>query len=944
MNYYIEPLHNGLVNAKHPLLLQEGELQAAAGLIYLPNSFAPAIAPLISATIVTTSTALTAAVGSSPTMRLTGAAQAALEPPFGQNASAYNYVIVLQNHAQVTSTATAGNALLQPTYCYFLLDRLSALTATAQTTPCLGDIHSVSSVAAGSQTITSQGIGAVPLDTKAVVYDGLSTNRIFRRDGFMRAHGMEPVSIAPSAITTVGVANVTATGVYDYWFVPIYRSSGAYASANVSDFVEGAYAAANPATANITATATQAVKLTIKRDSIPGTATHLKVYRSETPREDLRVPVFPDGVAISEFEIGETVEIDTTTIPGPPADIEFIDQVVTSTAEFYATTGTILQRTVGFGSYTGAITAVTGAGTASYIDIVNPILAPAPNRRHYIATILLKEFPTATGFINGWNVHITASTPTAVGGNWVEFMAWAGYANNTDPTGRTFDMEAYGWPRNGMDALEVSQRAFYDRTIPYAVKSGFLQTATAEFIIGEGYWPNLLIPTQAGSPNAGKYSTWDRTRMSSYGFTIGIDVGINQAQTLRIHDIKIVAKTGTTPDIIASKELYYPYIEVGDPNNDAATVTAARDFPPPVAKLALLYKDRLLIVPKDNPNVIRYSPVGYHESFPELYYIPIRSEHVDGIRGLEEVNGKVIFVTDSAGWRLEYLPTENDATFDRENAATLISTRLGALDYRSVCRYATPDGKQEVAVANLNAIYSTDGYSVTNLTPDLSFGSYTPKLLRDDPDTQCLVLIMTNGAMFYGSYAPGHRRPGGGLKWTGPIRAIPDQSYTAGLIQDVTNVRHTNGQTRMLITPVHSAATAHDGYALYITDYTQAAYRNATATRPTSEINAITRPLALGGEDDSFRLESFGVLGDTRGTGVNVSAFPSEINRYLSEVLTATIPSPTGSYVYDVKGTMLGHAHRMTFSVNPDSAPTYSWRPVGFKIGHTPLGTDKGKL
>jgi hypothetical protein len=202
----------------------------------------------------------------------------------------------------------------------------------------------------------------------------------------------------------------------------------------------------------------------------------------------------------------------------------------------------------------------------------------------------------------------------------------------------------------------------------------------------------------------------------------------------------------------------------------------------PAASTGAIFDGSLVINSKNEPNKLYYSVPGYPDYFPtDVYWFELPGVHNDRITYIGTINGRLVVGTRGNLWRINYLPSQDDASFQRGQAIDLISDSVGIVNPASACTFTNANGQLELAFVDANGVYSTDGYSVRKLSQDLLWvgnngvvatsmaannNIYTAiRGLVNDPRTQTLRLL-TSSRTFIGSYAAIHAKQGGGLKWT----------------------------------------------------------------------------------------------------------------------------------------------------------------------------------
>src|SRR4029077_5340379 len=138
------------------------------------------------------------------------------------------------------------------------------------------------------------------------------------------------------------------------------------------------------------------------------------------------------------------------------------------------------------------------------------------------------------------------------------------------------------------------------------------------------------------------------------------------------------------------------------------------------------------------------------------------------------VNDRLVVCLDASTWRLNYLPSERDASFDRGKSKSPISSTYGCI-HPMCATVFSPGGAQDyLAFVSHHGVHSTDGFSFETYTDGLDWdrilrpGSSTPIALINDRQ-RCLLLFYFQNTADYGpetflclamSYGEGHWQNG----------------------------------------------------------------------------------------------------------------------------------------------------------------------------------------
>lgn len=255
------------------------------------------------------------------------------------------------------------------------------------------------------------------------------------------------------------------------------------------------------------------------------------------------------------------------------------------------------------------------------------------------------------------------------------------------------------------------------------------------------------------------------------------------------------------------------------------TSQVGKNGQPPSSSTGAIYQGCLVVNDVANPNLIRFSFPDDIESFPESYYVPFDElPGSDAIRCIKVVNSRLIIMADRAVWRLNYLPSERDASFDREKCKEPISGTYGCLNAMCACIYS-PDGKTEkLAFVSNVGIHSTDGYEFETLTHKLDWRAMFPAgataiALINDSEKKLLRFYFRNDSFDANetylcltfSYAPDHAVEDG-LK-CGGFMHVRNTDAGGGFVplESVWSVPRANGDTSVYLGYGGASAAAGAG-------------------------------------------------------------------------------------------------------------------------------------
>jgi hypothetical protein len=765
----IEPLNGGMVTSRDPSMLAQGETQLAKNCLYYQDNEHLGRVPGVSAWNTTT-----------------------------------NHLI---NGLASCRFADGTNKLL------------AQIKATADNTVTYRLANAETNNSSLSVAVTgltgSERIVTTQADNRHYVFNGVDDNLVLLKDGTFRPHGLKPAvdggisfyrwmnNAAPNAGFEESPAAVGAEGYYEYW----YTESLTFSDGQVleSTFTK------KPLTINVTSLAHAPVfNLPNNPQNADYSAKynaklHFNIYRSEK-KTAINDQLYPIG-----RKVGEASWVDTAgdSIARPI----FRDTAsTTNTGVKYALTaiGQYTQKTYRSGS--GANNYTILEGVQSNLDVSNDSITDVLDtagdaflrvRRVNYGTgcdvspkswaIGLRNFQFGAfdGNIIGINVSVVARASHANCATMVvlpmayqnDTNTWQaipaeggspsyihGIIGQKDWGQSTIDVDIHGDHVQGEIGGKSAQSKVIDTTSFTTYNFGQLNTATnAPAFISYPY-------------------TW---KLSSVNNMFGVAIGINfnsfpAAGTSTFVDIDSVSMSiyysghGSEDDSLKDKSgQFYDAVVV---EQEGVQVAFGARNKGPIASTGAMFQGSLVTDSKDEPTKIYYSLPGFPDAFPkEVYWLELPGVNNDKITSINVINDRLLVGTRGSLWRINYLPSQDDAGFARGEAISLVSDSVGIVNQSASCTFTNQNGQQELAFVDANGIFSTDGYAIRKLSQDLLWIGPSAKSVSSptslaaiydsvrglvtDPRTQTIRLL-TYSAGWAGSYAAIHAKPGGGLKWT----------------------------------------------------------------------------------------------------------------------------------------------------------------------------------
>lgn len=733
----VESLAGGLVTSRDATLLEPGELSGCDNAIYKPNSQA-----------IHRSQGWTEFNGTAISANIVG-----LEAAVFHNGA--RFLIAQAGSAYYTSNITA-----------------QILTGTF----------------ASADAITSGNtLDAVQFENKFFLLNGANLNRVFRQDGTFRQHGLQPVKGALNAVTAAGTFAASATGYYEYWATEVYEIT---ATATEVTTLESTFSG-DPATIQVTNTATQTVTIGKPPFANPGLANKWRVYRAG-PKQNKTDKLFPIGYKIAELAVTTDSFSDTSGAAGSLT-------APTASAESAGTAWTNPNN-------------VFGAGVATLTGL------PAPS-----GPTIITSTPTWVGE-QGYKTFTLSVTEPIVG---IEVQVNARVTAGNGALGI-----ALGW--NGASSIGVFPYKTGVKQLPK------LTTSLASYTVG-------------GSNDLWGRTAWTSTDLNNTNFRCilwgSTSDGNAQTGTIEVDFINVRLYTNGTPP--TAQDAFPAVITVVE----GLQAAVGRNSPPPTASTGDIFENSLVCNDVSDVSLVRYSTPGEPEYFPSIYFVNF--EHAnDTVTNIKTLGNRLLVMLKNQVWRLNYLPREFDASFDRGRAMDLVDLYHGCVGPSAATTYVDGEGRPAVAFVSAYGLYTTDGYVTRELSGDLDWSLYTDPLqlsrciLLNNPELAELIMIyptsgFTGGyAALHFNYHPTHMKSRGQLKASGPVVLQQINGGGSAEVGAAAVLQNTDGTVK-IYTGYRGSALAGRG-KVYVHQGTAVPYAPNTAT------NITTRRMYLAGLGKEF--------------------------------------------------------------------------------------------
>jgi len=576
-------------------------------------------------------------------------------------------------------------------------------------------------VATGScASATTQ--GGVQYDNRYFTYDGKAVPQMLLQDGTMRRVGLAPVTAQIGGLATaVGSWLGLATGYFDYWVTEVAKLT---ATAETPDpdspyELESAYTA-DPQTIKVANMTTRVIVRLPTELMNPGVSTHFRVYRAG-PKATIDA---------KEFPIGEQVmaDIPVSEVGEPVYDGSAISELFSpnATGAYSPPSGTWAswvdpEKIYGAG-YAVQATAASG-GNRALANCVNLYTFPSPT-----FSTAVKDPVVGLKFDVTWQLQQNVAVAT---GTYVK-QAGAIRVLVTFDSGTT-------WHSVGAQAPTKQTAVNATGVFTYGGEDSLWSMADLEVADFANFKVRLEVDGVTGSST----TSW-AGKMAVDTVTATVYYNGSGLEAYRQYNAVIIEALGVQSAISAAGS-------------------------PPPCSTATVFEGAIVSNDMEHPAWIKYSQAGAVEYWPELYFLNFETDDRDEVTYLGTVNNKLICGLKGAIYRINYLPTEEDADGRRGLAYERLSRTHGIANAKSACTFQGPDGRELLAFVSHNGVFATDGYTITKLNSRINWrrlmglnSVFTGSLaLVNDPDLGLLWFHTSVG----GTYALHYQ---GKLRWTGP--------------------------------------------------------------------------------------------------------------------------------------------------------------------------------
>lgn len=520
----------------------------------------------------------------------------------------------------------------------------------------------------------------------------------------LRQHGMIAVAAGPAAVLTAGTFSQSVTGYYDYWTTELAKISADGIQTQLESTFVG-----TPTTVFVTSTGqAPLISMPTVQNAI---TTHWRIYRSPL-KASATDKKFPTGFMVLENATAQATAIDQSTTTDTGYILPANENGVGDGATVFAAWSNAATLSADNGVY-------ASAQPFSFGSITNTVLQG----------VYGFNFGGFTGSVGGIEVQIKGYT------NGAPYPVNVTIGRARKSNGGWSDTGA-SW---GQQIIDLTYNTATRSTTITATASGSPQTVSL------GGPTDRWMPPDAQRP----------FNSSDFGTDFMAVLNVSKFAQINIDFVKVrVYYNASIDSTIQFPTVVYTFGDI--------TSQVGKRGTPPSSSTGDIYEGSLVVNDVDSPRLVRYSFPDEPESFPSTYFIPFDAEEGGRVRLIKVVNNRCLVGLDRSLWRLNYLPNERDAQFDRGKAKEPISRSYGVVNPMCACTYSIERqgsltgsiwgfAPQLLAWVSQQGIHQTDGYSFETLTNDIDWrgkilplGASTPIALVNDWERQQLLFFFQN--------------------------------------------------------------------------------------------------------------------------------------------------------------------------------------------------------
>lgn len=218
--------------------------------------------------------------------------------------------------------------------------------------------------------------------------------------------------------------------------------------------------------------------------------------------------------------------------------------------------------------------------------------------------------------------------------------------------------------------------------------------------------------------------TWDPSDFGNGKFVVVLYGSVGRSgDKVAVDAVSVVVSYGESQEAVSGSFLSnitdaYPSVTVSP---YGFTISAGRGGKPPKATTGDIFQDSLLTNDVDDSSLARYSFPSRIDLFPAPYFLNFDTKEQDEITLIRTVGNVAVVGLKHQIYRINYLPRDTDAEFAPGRAVELFENAHGIAGREAGVVFTLPGHGQVLAYANNYGVFMTDGYRSRMLTPDLDW-------------------------------------------------------------------------------------------------------------------------------------------------------------------------------------------------------------------------------
>lgn len=301
---------------------------------------------------------------------------------------------------------------------------------------------------------------------------------------------------------------------------------------------------------------------------------------------------------------------------------------------------------------------------------------------------------------------------------------------------------------------------------------------------------NYFLYVKAGARNYLWGRTWAASEFTNANFRVRL-TRVDGGTNVSVNTVSATVAYGSLVATEIRKLGYYPTTSV----MVGPTVTVlSSNTPPPIASTGDIYEAQLVLNDVSADATIRWSRVDEPDYFPTIYTLTFPV--ADKITVIRRINNVLLIGMEQHIWRVNFLPTTADSTFETGRSYEPIAEDHGIISTQGYAFFA-PDGMSaQLGYVSASGLRYTNGLTTSILTEDLDWPNtinitkLDKCILVNDPILYSLIFYYipagdtTSTAptrALYLSYHPSKMKEGGKLAVAGPV-TVNVASSTIGFV------------------------------------------------------------------------------------------------------------------------------------------------------------------